>query len=1136
MTKSIVGKLTLFVGVLVGLNTAMLIGVAYVTTSAILRDQVEDRLKAIAGDRQEILLHELRQQQERASAFASRQRIRTLLAAHAGETMPALTFVEQVRGYLAYVQAHAAGLLALWVEDADGRILAANDPRGVVAGLAVAERVAPDPGAENWVAVPPRRIAGTFAAVFGGAVRDDDDRKLGSLMLAADFGSVVAFLADTHGLGDHGEVLVGWKGGGRIHLPWPPRGDAALAEVPGEQFPSLDAATSGEYGFTRTTDVRGRDVLVAYRPVGIGYPNWGLITKVDTEEAYEPVARLRRLLLALGGGLLALGLVASNAIARRFARPIKRLARTSAAVAAGDLTVRSEVTSSDEIGGLSLAFNRMTEELERSYADLERRIAERTHALEAVRDLLDDFFRITTSRMDPHNIDKTFDTVLRSCSDLGYDLAMISLVDREAGVVRAERASGSLADVIGLTVRPLDGGDVLAIAARECRVIVVRDAMTDPRCDSVAAAVAGVHGLVVLPLVSDEVLGTLQVATRSELDPDRLDLRPLETLASHTARALAGLRQLEEIRRLNQSLRDHAQELVRSEVALRDQTRILQSVLDCMGDGVIVADAWGKFLVFNPAARRILGHDRVDLPPSEWSRQYEVYLPDRVTEFPSADLPLARAMRGESVDQAELYIAYPSREDGTWILVTGRPLEDEHGAIEGGVVVFHDITRRKKAEGRLAAQYEATRVLAEADSLGQAAPRILETIGTRLDWDLGVLWRVDVRVQKLRCAAVWRRPEVDLSRFEALTWGITPERGVRLPGRVWSLAAPEWIEDIAGEPEFLRGPAASEAGLHAGFAVPILLQGECLGVLEFFSREVRPIEPATLDMMASLGSQMGQFLERQQMRGRVAQSEKLASLGMLSAGVAHEINNPLAYIANNLAVLDRDSRFLLEILGLYERGRTELSAARPELVRRVDDFADDFDLAYVKQNLGKLLESTRLGVKRVADIVQSLRGFARLDRGEDQHADVHEAIRTALEMIRGRLNRRGIAVEEHLGAVPPVVGSPAQLNQVFLNLLVNALQAIEETHRADGRIGITTGAVDGEVVVEVADNGCGIPEEMMPHIFDPFFTTKEVGDGTGLGLSITHGMVSDHGGRLEVDSTLGQGTRFRVVLAAVDRE
>ena len=208
-------------------------------------------------------------------------------------------------------------------------------------------------------------------------------------------------------------------------------------------------------------------------------------------------------------------------------------------------------------------------------------------------------------------------------------------------------------------------------------------------------------------------------------------------------------------------------------------------------------------------------------------------------------------------------------------------------------------------------------------------------------------------------------------------------------------------------------------------------------------------------MMASLGSQIGQFIERHQMHARVAQSEKLASLGMLSAGVAHEINNPLAYIANNLAVLDRDSRFLLDILGLYEQGRPDLRAARPELVVRVDHLADEFDLAYVRENLGKLLDSTRQGVKRVADIVQNLRGFARLDRARDDQADVHEAIREALEMIRGRLVRRGIAVEERFGEVPPVAGSPAQLNQVFLNLMVNALQAIEETHRADGRIAIT---------------------------------------------------------------------------------
>ena len=407
----------------------------------------------------------------------------------------------------------------------------------------------------------------------------------------------MAFVGDPHGLGESGEVLVGWKRGDRIHLPLPPRTDRSLTEVPASAFPSLDAAISGQFDFARTTDYRGRDVLVAYRPLGMGFPQWGLIAKIDAAEAYAPVAKLRRVLLVLGGGLLALGLVASNAIARRFARPIKRLARTAAAVAEGDLSARGEVESDDEVGRLGLAFNRMTEELERSHAELEGRIAERTEAL------------------------------------------------------------------------------------------------------------------------------------------------------------------------------------ARSELALREQTRILQSVLDCMGDGVVVADASGRFLIFNPAARRILGHEPMEGSPEEWSRKYGVYLPDRVTPYPSMELPLSRAIRGESVDQAELYISYPNREDGTYILVTGRPLVGDGGTVEGGVVVFHDITRRKKAERRLAAQYETTRALTESDSLDQAGPRILETIGTRLDWDLGVLWRVERSAHRLRCAAVWTRPGGEYTRFETVTWGIELERG-----------------------------------------------------------------------------------------------------------------------------------------------------------------------------------------------------------------------------------------------------------------------------------------------------------------------------------------------------------------------
>jgi signal transduction histidine kinase len=251
---------------------------------------------------------------------------------------------------------------------------------------------------------------------------------------------------------------------------------------------------------------------------------------------------------------------------------------------------------------------------------------------------------------------------------------------------------------------------------------------------------------------------------------------------------------------------------------------------------------------------------------------------------------------------------------------------------------------------------------------------------------------------------------------------------------------------------------------------------------------------------------------------------------MLSAGVAHEINNPLAYIANNLAVLERDIASLLDLISIYEQARDLLASHRPDLHGAIERLDEECDFAYIKENLDKILGSTRQGVKRVAEIVHNLRGFARLDRAAVDQIDVHEPIETALEMIRGRLQRRRITIEQSRGELPLISASLVQLNQVFLNLLVNAMQAIESTHREDGRIVIRSREEEREVIVEIIDNGCGIPAEVLPHIFDPFFTTKDVGDGTGLGLSITHGIVQDHGGRMEVESTPGHGTCFRVAL------
>jgi PAS domain S-box-containing protein len=298
--------------------------------------------------------------------------------------------------------------------------------------------------------------------------------------------------------------------------------------------------------------------------------------------------------------------------------------------------------------------------------------------------------------------------------------------------------------------------------------------------------------------------------------------------------------------------------------------------------------------------------------------------------------------------------------------------------------------------------------------------------------------------------------------------------------------------------------------------------------------EVFPLEMSlsAIDLPEGIGflGVIRDLTERQRLQGQIFQAEKLASLGLLSAGVAHEINNPLAYVTNNLAVLKRDVGLLAEVLAAYEEARPTLETSHPELAERIARLTEEYDLPYVREHLGEILTSTRQGVKRVSDIVEKLRGFARLDQAAIDRLDLNEAIAGTLELIRGRLEEHQIEVVQDLAAIPEIVCAPAQINQVILNLLLNAQQAIAAVRPAGGRIEIGTRANGNQVTLEVADDGCGIPAEIHARIFDPFFTTKPVGAGTGLGLSISHSIVSDHGGGIEFESSPGQGTRFRVTL------
>jgi two-component system, NtrC family, sensor kinase len=269
-----------------------------------------------------------------------------------------------------------------------------------------------------------------------------------------------------------------------------------------------------------------------------------------------------------------------------------------------------------------------------------------------------------------------------------------------------------------------------------------------------------------------------------------------------------------------------------------------------------------------------------------------------------------------------------------------------------------------------------------------------------------------------------------------------------------------------------------------------------------------------VNLEASLAEQNRVLRETQ---AALVQSEKLASLGQLAAGVAHEINNPVAYVTNNFAVLRRDMQGALAALAAHRRG-DPAEAARLE---------KETDVDYLRANFARTCDKTLEGLHRVRDIVRNLRDFARLDEAEFKEADLNAGLGSTIEIVQHQCKEKGVRIERSFGPIPQVLCHPGKLNQVFLNLLMNAIQAC-------GRGGVVTARTradsDGGVVIEVRDNGCGIRPEHRSRLFEPFFTTKPVGQGTGLGLSVSFGIVRDHGGAIEVDSEVGRGTTFRVRL------
>jgi two-component system, NtrC family, sensor kinase len=255
------------------------------------------------------------------------------------------------------------------------------------------------------------------------------------------------------------------------------------------------------------------------------------------------------------------------------------------------------------------------------------------------------------------------------------------------------------------------------------------------------------------------------------------------------------------------------------------------------------------------------------------------------------------------------------------------------------------------------------------------------------------------------------------------------------------------------------------------------------------------------------------------------QSEKMASIGQLAAGVAHEINNPVGYVNSNLGTLKKYAMDIFAMLNKYE-ATVALIKGNPELLEDLQAFRKKIDLAYIQKDTMDLLAESLEGLDHVKKIVADLRNFSHAGSEETwKSADIQQILESSLNMVANELKLK-CEVRKEYSPLPKVFCLPLRLNQVFMNLLLNAAQSIKE----HGVVTLRTGQSGNQVWIEIADTGQGVEPQNMNRIFDPFFTTKPVGQGTGLGLALSYGIVEKHLGKIDVQSEIGKGTTFRIWL------
>ena len=536
------------------------------------------------------------------------------------------------------------------------------------------------------------------------------------------------------------------------------------------------------------------------------------------------------------------------------------------------------------------------------------------------------------------------------------------------------------------------------------------------------------------------------------------------------------------------------------EIALRRSQSVLTDFFDNASIGLHWVSADGTILRANQAELDMLGYTR------------DEYVGRNITEFHLNQEVIEHIL--ERLRAGEIIRDYEARlrcKDGS--LKTVRI--DSSAYFEDGKFVHsrgftRDISERRRTEQRLALQYAITRIVSRSIDFVEGTHEILETVCDSLGWQVGVLWSVDHNEKVLRCIDLWHSPAIDATDFEFACVATPFVKGAGLPGRIWESGKPDWIPDLRKDSNFTRGPFAERSGLRAGFGFPILLGNEVIGVIEFFSQEIRQPDRELIEMIGSVGSQIGQFQERKRAE------EKLAHLLVRERSARADAEKANRLKDEFLATLSHELRTPLNAV---------IGWSRMLKSGRLDQESATHAIDVIERNAW----AQKQIIEDILDVSRVITGKLQLHLAP---VDLVTVVNAALDAVRPAFEAKEIKIETHYQeGLKIIAGDADRLQQVVWNLLSNASKFTP----ARGSVGISVTQDHTYAQVQISDTGPGVAPDFLPHVFERFRqadgSTTRLHGGLGLGLAIVRHLVELHGGLIGVENgTVRSGAVFTVKL------